>query len=94
MVSDIAWLFLSVVILTIAAFVLSPQRAQCSPGWFVDGIRPSGSFECLRDRDPTAGNESSRGHDVLEGKLDCAPSFMPVVLDDRRVACLSQATIP
>lgn len=80
--------------LLVWALATHPHRAQCPRGWFVNGVRPSGSFECLRDRDPSAGERApSGGHDSISGRIMCdAPSFMPRVRDERTVSCGS--TIP
>lgn len=72
------------------ALAAHPTRATCPPHWFVNGIRPNGAYECLRDRDPESG--PSAGHDEIDGRISCSPSFMPIVRNERSVAC--GTTIP
>ena len=80
------WLF-------VWALAAHPDHAKCPPSWFVNGVRPSGVYECLRDRDPEAPDRTtSDGHDSIRGRIVCSPTFMPTVRDERSVACGS--TIP
>lgn len=80
------WLF-------VWALAAHPDHAKCPPHWFVNGVRPSGSYECLRDRGPELDERApSAGHDSITGRISCSPSFMPIVRDERSVACGS--TIP
>lgn len=89
---EIGMLFVSLWLFMWAA-AARPDHAQCPARWFVNGIRPSGVFECLRDRAPNAGERApSGGHDSISGRITCGPSFMPTVRDERSVACGS--TIP
>lgn len=32
--------------LLLFAMVVRPVRARCRPGWYVNGVRPSGVYEC------------------------------------------------
>lgn len=93
MLEDLGGVAVSLVILLLVAFVFSPRRAECPRGYWINGVRPSGSFECVRDARPELDNEHSELHHV-EGKLDCPPSFMPIVVDDRHAACAGASTIP
>lgn len=82
-----------------AAMVCHPQRARCPVSWYVNGIRPSGRFECLRvpggdpEYDGTWGrpNRSIDYPGSIEGQLHCTNGMHPiVVLHDRTaraVAC-------
>lgn len=74
------------------ALAAHPTHAKCPRGWFMNGIRPNGAYACLRDRAPAADERApSGGHDEIDGRIICKPSFMPIVLDERSARC---STIP
>lgn len=78
--------------LAVWALAAHPTRAQCPKGWFVNGVRPNGAYACLRDRDPSLDEHApSAGHDEIDGRITCLPTFMPLVRDERSVWC---STIP
>jgi len=71
--TDLVCAIATVVMLCCAA-ATRPQRARCAPGWYVNGIRPSGRFECRRVDAPG----------VIRGRLFCTNGTHPiVVLTDR-----------
>jgi hypothetical protein len=73
--TDLVCAIATVVALCCAA-VTRPQHARCPPGqgWYVNGIRPSGRFECRRVDAPG----------VIHGHLYCTGGTHPiVVLTDR-----------
>lgn len=47
MLVDLACLWLTLVMLCCGA-VKRPTRAACPRGWYVDGVHPSGVYECRR----------------------------------------------
>lgn len=93
MLADLGYALLSVFVVLVTAIAISPERAECPRGWWVNGVRPSGSFECIRDVRPEADNEHGELR-TIEGRVDCPPSFMPIVETERRVACRNASTIP
>jgi hypothetical protein len=93
MLEDLGSIAVSLVILLLVAIAVSPRRAECPRGYWLNGVRPSGAFECVRDGRPELDNEHSDLHRV-SGRLDCLPSFMPIVVDDRHAACAGASTIP
>ena len=76
--------------------VTRPRRARCPLGWYVEGIRPSGSFDCRRrpGGDPLydgAGGYPDRAVDrpgAIGGRIYCAGD-RPIVVDARTVGCVA-----
>lgn len=58
------------VLLLCCAMVARPTRARCPAGWYVNGVQPSGSFECR----PVLGKPEN---DLLD-------AVRRVVIDDER----------
>jgi hypothetical protein len=77
---------------TIAAH---PSGAQCPPRWYVNGVRPSGAYECRPavtadpDNDGTWGHRDVTPYDpaVIRGQIYCEAGTRSVVIDERTVAC-------
>jgi hypothetical protein len=93
-VTAVTCLFITIVLLC-WAFVSRPQGAQCPPHWYVDGVRPSGSFRCRPvpagnpDNDGTWGHRDTTPFDdrSISGQLYCSAGLVPLVLDERTVGC-------
>ena len=65
---------LATVVALCCASVIRPQHARCPATWYVNGIRPSGVFECRRVDLPG----------VIHGRIFCTGGTHPiVVLTDR-----------
>ena len=62
----------------------APVAATCPRGSWVNGIRPDGSYECLFTR----GDNDSPAFARVRGRITCTDGERPIVLDDRRVACV------
>lgn len=85
----------SLVLLAIA-FVLRPERARCPDGRDLrTGIRRDGHFACWSrpigdpEWDGTFGrpDRSVQRDDAVEGRIWCGAGAVPVVVDERTVAC-------
>ena len=71
-----------------------PSRATCDRGWYVDGIRPSGRYDCRRApigddvRLPSGlvEDRSVQSPGVLDGRIFCTTG-QPRVVDERTVEC-------
>jgi hypothetical protein len=69
-----------------------PSSAQCPRGFFAEGIRRSGAYECkpapigdtVRDARGILHDNSVQPPGVIAGQLYCSPSQVPVLLDDGR----------
>jgi hypothetical protein len=73
------------VAIVIAAGIARPRRAHCPERFWVNGIRASGDFSCLRTPD----REGDRPADAsVAGELYCMGTI-PVVVSDRAVECRS-----
>jgi hypothetical protein len=81
--------------LLLAAMVVEPTRARCPAGWYVNGVKPTGRFECLRvpGGNPLydgAGGWPNRAIDYpgsLRGRIYCTGGTHPVVVNYRVVGC-------
>jgi hypothetical protein len=77
------------------AMVTQPRVARCPGGWYVNGIRPTGSFECRRipggnpDFDGTWGrpDRSFERVGALQGQLYCTGGTRPIVRNETTVGC-------
>lgn len=86
--------------LLIVCAATRPQRGECPPGWYVEGVRvmslgiePIGSFACKR---PAVGGETdvltgkSTAHELpgeLRGRIYCTGGALPIVVNERAVGC-------
>jgi hypothetical protein len=85
------------VILMLVCLIVQPTRASCPPGWYVDGARPSGEYDCRRV--PTGDDErlpsgivvdhTTQPPGVLDGRIFC-PNGSPRVLNASTVACSTE----
>lgn len=72
-----------------------PRGARCPQGWYVDGIRPTGRFDCARTPGGDimydgAGGYPDRAVDLpgrLGGRLYCTGGSHPIVVNERTVGC-------
>lgn len=87
MISNLGYALIGILIVAAAA-VFQPTRCWCPHGWYVNGVRPSGSFECRRSPmvDASSAAEVNDGTPdwILPGTVYCAH---PIVLDERTVGC-------
>lgn len=94
MLVDVVCTLLSSVALRWSA-VTRPTTAMCPAGWYLNGVRPSGQYECRRAPvgDPLydgAGGYSDRTVDRpgwLVGQVWCKRGVRPIVVDERTVGC-------
>jgi hypothetical protein len=90
---------LATIVLLCWSLVVRPSGAQCPPRWYVNGVRPSGEYECRPapggdpDSDGTFGRPDITPFDpsVIVGRVRCRHGQAPIVIDERTVAC---ATVP
>jgi hypothetical protein len=72
-----------------------PSRATCDRGWYVDGIRPSGRYDCRRApigddvRLPSGlvEDRSTQPSGEIDGAILCTGGTQPIVVDERTVEC-------
>lgn len=82
-------------VLQVLAMLVTPARATCPSGHYVNGIRPSGAFSCLPtpvgdpEYDGTYGkpDRSVQPPGELESRIYCTGGTHPVVRDHRTVGC-------
>lgn len=74
------------------AVLLSPKT--CRPGWYVEGVRPSGLARCRPEppRDcgePVPPFEQPCPHDerVEQRVIICTGGTQPIVVDERTIGC-------
>lgn len=81
--------------LIIAAAVYGPTSASCPATWHHDGIRPTGSFQCVRGPvgDPDWDGTWMRPErgvvppGVLRARIYCTNGTEPIVVNERTVGC-------
>lgn len=86
---------LATVLVLCLAMATQPRRASCPVGWYVNGIRPTGSFECRPipignpDYDGTWGkpDRSIERPGAILGRLYCTGGTHPIVRNERTVGC-------
>lgn len=98
MIIDILGPVVSIALIAIAC-VMHPvrhiTRAQCPPTMFVNGIRPSGFFQCLPKPGGDPDDDGIIGHPDLAadpdgelyGRLWCTGGSHPIIVDSRTVGC-------
>jgi hypothetical protein len=70
-------------VVSVVASIAQPRAASCPPGAWINGITPDGSYSCLL----TVGDNDSPAVETTTGRLWCAPSERPLVVDYRRARC-------
>lgn len=91
---DVVSAVMSVALLVWSA-VARPAAGGCPEAWYVNGVRPSGAYECLRapGGDPLydgAGGYPDRTVDRpgwLVGRVWCGTGAVPILVDERRAGC-------
>lgn len=91
--TDVGCAAISILVMLIA-FVMHPHRAKCPRGFWMNGVRPTGEFQCRRTpvgddiRMPNGHvvDHSIQPPGVLDGRIFCAGGD-PRVIDDTTVAC-------
>jgi hypothetical protein len=77
------WALLTIAVMTVASLV-QPRRARCPDGMYVNGVRPSGAFECRIA--PKLKHEAPPDSE-LGGRIYCTGGTRPIVVDYRTVGC-------
>lgn len=91
---NIASILFSIVLCALA-FLLRPQIGKCPGQWFVNGVRPSGSYTCLRKpvgfEIDCSGAKPCPEEDLpvgeLTSKIYCTGGMHPIVVDAWTVGC-------
>ncbi|HEY1814878.1 MAG TPA: hypothetical protein VGG74_21170 [Kofleriaceae bacterium] len=90
------WLVSILGILVIAVTLLCrPHHARCPAGWWLDGVRPSGRYDCRRvpigddrrDADGIVRDHSYEPPGEIDGEIYCTGGSKPIVVDERTVGC-------
>lgn len=78
-------LYLASLGLRLWSAIARPDQASCprAPGWWINGVRPSGEYECLLTR----GDNDDPAVASLSGRIHCDPGTAPRVVDERHVRC-------
>ena len=90
---ELKFIALGLVVL-LAAAVIRPTRARCPAGFFVEGVRPSGTTQCLPVGPPSpscAGavicpDTPGPAHGIPI-QIYCTGGSIPIVVDGRTVGC-------
>ena len=83
----------SILEIPVLIILLLLSRASCPPGWSVNGIRPSGEYECLGElRPPGCGEPDATSPPCMRpassrGRLYCTGGTIPIVVDHKTVGC-------
>lgn len=70
------------------------QRVTCPPGWYIEGVRPSGRTQCRPTPPPSCGepvppNNAPCAHDerTIPLELYCTGGSVPIVVNERVAGC-------
>lgn len=83
-------------LLFVAACTTPPDHAQCAPGWYVEGVRPTGVTTCVYAPPggcgDAAGTPAEQMACVYEERryaiaVYCTNGTHPIVVDERTVGC-------
>jgi len=92
MLLEVLATFASVVLICWSC-AIRPSVAQCPAGWYVEGIRVTGQYDCRPVPPPDP--HDARGHEIdppprhdpqIDGQIYC-PGSHPIVVDARTVGC-------
>jgi hypothetical protein len=82
--------------LLVYACITRPSRSRCPDGWYINGVRPSGRFECVES--PAPGEYDCSADRVcpqpkqdaaeVAGQIVCTGGATPIVSDERTVGCM------
>ncbi len=89
---------MSPLILWLASLLTRAERtdhAECRPGWYVNGVRPSGQTECIKAPSGNGSNECIPGGactfidnaDRYPIAVTCTGGTSPRVITERSVGC-------
>lgn len=91
-------LWLAGAALRVITAIAQPRTARCSPGWYVEGVRPSGASSCVLAAADRRGDDTRDGcaHEHLELPslplhVWCAADERAVVIDERTIGCRKDA---
>jgi hypothetical protein len=93
-VIDVVVSFFAVMVLLLTV-VLCRDHERCPDGWWVEGVRPSGVYDCrhvpvgddVRLPGGLVEDRSVQPPGVLDGRIFCVAGSEPRVIDARTVAC-------
>ena len=97
------WLVFVFVVGVIVSLFVRPERAQCPPGWFVEGVRRDGGTHCRRvipddpldwpgdDRRDRGRRDVKPDDTSLPMQIYCTGGSVPIVVDERTVGCQHNA---
>ena len=76
------------VIAIVVGVLALPRVARCPAGYWVNGIRPSGAYQCIKVEGVQEWPAiDSKPEDVIEGQIACTGGALPIVVDHRTVGC-------
>ncbi len=86
---------MSPLLLWLAGMLTRPTSAECRPGFYVNGVRPSGTTECIEAPRGNGADECVRGKPCTFADdaprypiaIVCAAGTAPRVIDARHVRC-------
>jgi len=92
---ELAYHVASLVILALSA-LWRPDHAQCPAHWWMEGVRPTGAFDCRRvpiGDDTWDAKHGERDHSyqppgVIYGRIYCRAGMRPSAIDFERVVCV------
>lgn len=86
--------FIAALLLQLWDLIFRPSSARCPPGWFAEGVRPSGLTSCRPSPpancgEPVPPNDQPCPEDkrVIERKIYCTGGMRPVQIGERVIGC-------
>lgn len=71
------------IVLLCWAMATHPRTARCPTAWYVDGVRPSGLYECR----PALDDVVPQNDAAVRGLIYCTGGARPIVTGPRTVGC-------
>lgn len=74
------------IVAMLASTLTEPQRAHCPRGYYVNGVRPSGQYEC-RQSPPADDNAPDEIGLYYSARVYCTGGTHPIVVSYHTVGC-------
>lgn len=92
-IEAIVFAMLSMLVI-VSSSLLRPTHATCPPGWYVEGVRPSGATQCRpappqRCGEPVPPDNAPCPPDAraIRIEIHCTNGQLPIVIGSRTVGC-------
>ena len=92
--TDLLYGWMSALVLTFLLVQRLPNGdLRCAPGWYVEGVRPSGKSSCVQSPPRNCGepvpphNQPCPDGSRFDVQIYCTNGLIPLVIDHRTLGC-------